>query len=80
MPSKFRVGDLIIREHHVFKGIPLSMAAMRVTAVDLTKAPFIYEIEYILDAAYPIMKSTTGNDYRLITEAEKILYLKDCKW
>lgn len=81
MSEKFKVGDYIIWEHYIREdGKILSMAIMRVVTVDINKTPFIYEIESILDVSYPCERITSGSAYRLVTEAEKILFLKDNKW
>ena len=77
METDFKVGDLITLDRSYYPVIPVRVYV--VVSTEVCKAPFIYQIRDTR-TSYNGTINTSGTGYRLITEVEKILFIKDGRW
>lgn len=77
METEFKVGDYITLNRSYYPVIPVRVYV--VVSVEVCKAPFIYQIQDTR-TSYNGTINTSGKGYRLLTEAEKLLFMKDGQW
>lgn len=78
MNENLKVGDLVTLDRSYKPVIPKRV--YEVVAVAISKDPFRYDLSLLDGGHTTYITRSTGKGYRLVTEAEKLLFIKDGIW
>lgn len=78
MSEEFRVGDLVTLDSSYRQGIPKRV--YQVIKDDYSKDPFRYQLLDTNAKSIGAIIHASGKGYRLLTEVEKLLFIKDGRW